>query len=87
MRFVVALGVLVATQLAGAQPGHAYDYYSGPWCAKSWGGDTLIENCSMASFEMCLNEIRGTGGNTQCGPNPRFHPTGDGPAPRRRHRG
>jgi hypothetical protein len=29
----------------------------------------------MRSFEMCLNEIRGTGGNTLCSPNPRYHAT------------
>ena len=74
MRFVVALGALAAIQLAGIGPGQAYQaYYDGPWCAQSWGGDTLITNCSMRSFEMCLNEIHGTGGNTLCSPNPRYH--------------
>jgi hypothetical protein len=87
MRFVVALGALAAIQLAGIGPGQAYQaYYDGPWCAQSWGGDTLITNCSMRSFEMCLNEIRGTGGNTLCSPNPRYRPTDGGPV-RRHHRG
>jgi hypothetical protein len=87
MRFVVALGALAAIQLAGIGPGQAYQaYYDGPWCAQSWGGDTLITNCSMRSFEMCLNEIRGTGGNTLCSPNPSYRPT-DGEPARRRHRG
>ena len=73
MRFVVALGALAAIQLAGIQPGQAYQaYYDGPWCAQFWGGDTHYMNCSMRSFEMCLNEIHGTGGNTLCSPNPRY---------------
>jgi hypothetical protein len=38
----------------------------------------------MRSYEMCRDEIRGTGGNTLCSPNPRYHA---GPAvPVRRHR-
>ena len=87
MRFVVALGALAAIQLAGILPGQAYQaYYDGPWCAQFWGGDTQYMNCSMRSFEMCLNEIRGTGGNTLCSPNPRYRPTNGEPA-RRHHRG
>jgi|GraSoiStandDraft_47_1057283.scaffolds.fasta_scaffold323886_1 hypothetical protein len=47
----------------------------------------------MRSFDMCLNEIRGTGGSVICSPNPRYR--GDGalrPPARRvvrhwRHRG
>jgi DDE superfamily endonuclease len=49
-----------------------------------WGGDTQIERCSMRSFEMCLNEIHGTGGSTVCTPNPRFHRTAIAPAERGR---
>jgi len=56
------------------------------WCAQFWGGDTQIMNCSMRSFDMCLNEIRGTGGNTLCSPNPRYRPNGVEPKPRRKHR-
>jgi hypothetical protein len=33
------------------------------------------ENCSMRSFEMCVNEIHGTGGNTVCSPNSRYQPS------------
>ena len=86
MRLVVALGALVMIQLTGARPAQAYQaYYDGPWCAQFWGGDTQFINCSMRSFEMCLNEIRGTGGNTLCSPNPRYRPMSE-PA-RRHHRG
>ncbi len=87
MRFVVALGPVVAIHLAGAAPGRAQSYVEGPWCAQFWGGDTQYMNCSMRSFDMCLNEIRGTGGNTGCSPNPRYHPPQAAPAARRRHRG
>ena len=88
MRFAVALAALAVVQLAGTQPGRSYQaYYDGPWCAQFWGGDTHYMNCSMRSFEMCLNEIRGTGGNTLCSPNPRWRPTGDEPVAHRRHRG
>lgn len=83
MRFVVALGALAAAQLAGAQPSRAN--YEGPWCAQFWGGDTQVEKCDLRSFQMCLNEIRGTGGNTLCSPNPHYHPFVVAPKPRRRH--
>jgi hypothetical protein len=88
MRLVVAIGALALIQVAGAQPGQASQaYYDGPWCAQFWGGDTHYMNCSMRSFEMCLAEIRGTGGNTLCSPNPRWRPTSGEPVARRRHHG
>ena len=74
MRFVMALGACAAIGIGAATPAMA-GYYDGPWCAQFWGGDTQYENCSMRSFEMCLNEIHGTGGNTLCSPNPRYHAT------------
>ena len=90
MRLVVALCALAAIGLGGIRPVQAFDpdysYYDGPWCAQFWGGDTQYMNCSMRSFEMCLNEIRGTGGNTVCSPNPRYRPMSREPA-RRSHRG
>ena len=90
MRFWLALGVVAVIQVSGAQPGQANQavpgYYDGPWCAQFWGGDTQYKNCSMRSFEMCLNEIRGTGGNTLCSPNPRYHPSDVDHIARRKHR-
>ena len=71
MRLVVAFGALAAMAIGGAQPAGAYE--QGPWCALFWGGDDQYENCSMRSFDMCVAEIRGTGGNTLCSPNPHFH--------------
>ena len=54
----------------GAAPSNAD--YEGPWCARFFGGSDYYEHCSMRSLEMCLDEIRGTGGNTVCSPNPRY---------------
>jgi len=70
MRSLVILGTLAAVLAVHARPSQAY--YEGPWCAQFWGGDTQYERCSMRSFEMCLNEIHGTGGNVVCTPNPRY---------------
>lgn len=53
----------------------------GPWCARFAGGSDYFEDCSMRSFAMCLNEIRGTGGSAICSPNPRYR--GDEGGPRR----
>jgi len=69
MRFVMALGACAL--IGAATPAMAGS--EGPWCAQFWGGDTQYKNCSMRSFAMCLNEIHGTGGNTLCSPNPRYH--------------
>jgi hypothetical protein len=81
MRFVMVLGACALIGVGTARPAAGHE---GPWCAQYWGGDTQYKNCSMRSFEMCLNEIRGTGGNTLCSPNPRYHAT---PAERtRRHK-
>jgi Protein of unknown function (DUF3551) len=74
MRFVMMLGACALIGIGAATPAMAGSY-DGPWCAQFWGGDTQYENCSMRSFEMCLNEIHGTGGNTLCSPNPRYHAT------------
>jgi hypothetical protein len=70
MRSLIILGTLATALVGGGRSSHAY--HEGPWCAVSWGGDSSYENCSMRSFEMCMNEIHGTGGNTVCSPNPRY---------------
>jgi hypothetical protein len=69
MRLVVIVCALSTVAIASAV--HASE---GPWCARFWGGDDYYERCSMRNFDMCLNEIRGTGGNTMCSPNPRYRP-------------
>jgi uncharacterized protein DUF3551 len=74
MRSLVILGTLATVLVINAPPSHAN--YEGPWCAVFWGGgDSSYENCSMRSYEMCINEIHGTGGNTLCSPNPRYQPS------------
>jgi hypothetical protein len=87
MRSAVILGTLATVLVMSARPGQAYE---GPWCAQFWGGDSQYERCSMRSFEMCLNEIHGTGGNTLCTPNPRYQPGSFEPSdqakPARRYR-
>jgi hypothetical protein len=84
MRSVMVFGAVVAMAIGGAQPARAYD--EGPWCALFWGGDDQYETCSMRSFEMCLAEIRGTGGNTLCSPNPHYHARRVESAPTRKPR-
>jgi hypothetical protein len=83
MRIVVVLAALAMALVIAALPGHATE---GPWCARFWGGDDYYESCSMRSFAMCLAEIRGTGGNTVCSPNPRYRPGLVDPAPRRKYK-
>jgi hypothetical protein len=83
MRIIVVLAVLAMALAVDALPSHASE---GPWCARFWGGDDYYESCSMSSFEMCLREIRGTGGNTVCSPNPRYRPASVDPAPHRKYR-
>ena len=87
MRLITACAALAAIQLlaAAASPAQA-GYYDGPWCARFWGGDTEYENCSMRGFEMCLAEIRGTGGNTLCAPNPHYRARRSESAPARNPR-
>jgi hypothetical protein len=73
MRNLAVLGVLtIAIALAlvaSTRQGHAYE---GPWCARTGGSEGYVESCSMSSFEMCLSEIRGSGGNAGCSPNPNY---------------
>jgi len=79
---IIVLAVLAIALVIVTLPGHATE---GPWCARFWGGDDYYESCSLRSFEMCLGEIRGTGGNTVCSPNPRYRHAFVGSAPRRKY--
>ena len=87
MRTVIKLTTVVpATAVAlllGAPASHAHE---GPWCARFGGSNDYVENCSMRSFEMCLNEISGTGGGAICSPNPRYHADSARPPVRRKYR-
>jgi hypothetical protein len=75
MRKPVVLGLLtIAVALALVTGTSQSQAYEGPWCAWWGGGQDYFERCSMRSFEMCLSEIRGTGGSTGCSPNPNYRP-------------
>ena len=74
MHRVALLGLCALGFALNANSSQANEYSEGPWCARFSGGNDYIENCSMRSFAMCLSEIRGTGGNALCSPNPRAWP-------------
>lgn len=74
MRKPVMLGMSALALVLSATGSHAYNESS--WCARFGGGSDYYENCSMSSFAMCLKEIRGTGGNAVCSPNPRARTLG-----------
>ena len=74
MHRVALLGLCAIGFALNANSSQANGYSEGPWCARFSGGNDYIENCSMRSFAMCLSEIRGTGGNALCSPNPRAWP-------------
>jgi hypothetical protein len=67
---VVTIAVALAL-IAGTRQSRAYE---GPWCARTGGSEGYVESCSMRSLEMCLSEIRGSGGNAGCSPNPNYRP-------------
>jgi len=74
MQKTAMLGISALALLLSATGSRAYN--ESPWCARFGGGSDYYENCSMSSFAMCLNEIRGTGGNAVCSPNPRARTLG-----------
>ena len=69
---VAVVGSVLATLQAGARSSYAY-------CAVSRGFEIVYEDCSFATFEACLAEIRGLGGS--CRPNSYYVP----PPPERRY--
>lgn len=69
--FATAVAVAISLNLRASQ---AYD---GPWCALTdIGGGVMHENCSVRSFEMCVQEVI-AGNRGFCNPNPRWQ----GPRP------
>jgi len=56
---------------------HASQAYEMPWCALTEiGGNAMYENCSIPTFELCVQEVI-AGNRGFCIPNPRWQ------APRR----
>jgi Protein of unknown function (DUF3551) len=77
MQFTLIVGALAAAMLFGLRPSQAFQ---GPWCAgTNTGGNTFHYNCSMPTFEMCVQEVI-AGNRGFCSPNPYYRPE---PPPRR----
>jgi hypothetical protein len=70
MKKIVLSGLCALALMSSLRSSQAYD--ESPWCARFGGGSDYYENCNMRDFATCLGEIRGTGGNTVCSPNPRL---------------
>jgi hypothetical protein len=70
MKKTVLSGLCALALMSSLRSSQAYD--DSPWCARFGGGSDYYENCNMRDFATCLGEIRGTGGNTVCSPNPRL---------------
>jgi len=62
--FLAIVGAFVAV-LSIAKPAEAQN---GAWCAYYNTGDGGSRNCGFATFEQCLADVRGIGGN--CSPSP-----------------
>jgi hypothetical protein len=74
MRLILAAAAVVAAIVFSLRPSQAYE---GPWCALTdIGGGVMHENCSVRSFQMCVQEVI-AGNRGFCNPNPRWQ----GPAP------
>jgi hypothetical protein len=66
--------LLVLAAVAGAilLGTHASQAFEGPWCAvTNTGGNNAHWNCSMRSFDMCVQEVI-AGNRGFCNPNPRW---------------
>jgi hypothetical protein len=69
MRIVLAAAAVVAAIFLSSRPSQAYE---GPWCALTdIGGGVMHENCSVRSFQMCVQEVI-AGNRGLCNPNPRW---------------
>jgi hypothetical protein len=74
MRIALAAAAVVTAIFLSSRPSQAYE---GPRCALTdIGGGVMHENCSVRSFEMCVQEVI-AGNRGFCNPNPRWQ----GPAP------
>lgn len=62
---VMLLG-LFAVAAFGDKPAVAQPNY--PWCAYYDLGQNGFRSCRFATFQQCLEDVRGVGGN--CGPSP-----------------
>jgi hypothetical protein len=83
MKKIVLSGLCALALMSSLRSSQAYD--ESPWCARFGGGSDYYENCNMRDFATCLSEIRGTGGNTVCSPNPRLRTKLSDPHTTHRH--
>jgi len=69
MRIALAAAAVVAAIFLSSRPSQAYE---GPWCALTdIGGGVMHKNCSVRTFEMCVQEVI-AGNRGFCNPNPRW---------------
>jgi hypothetical protein len=69
MRIVLAAAAVVTAIFLGLRPSQAYER---PWCALTdIGGGVMHENCTIPTFEMCVQEVI-AGNRGFCIPNPRW---------------
>jgi hypothetical protein len=83
MRTLLVIAVAATALLFGTRAGQAYE---GPWCAQyTIGADAFEENCSMRSFEQCLQEVL-AGNRGTCVRNLRYRGTYGDEKPRQKRK-
>lgn len=76
MRLSLLMLLAAFAAIAGAEkPALAEQNY--PWCAYYNIGQGGFRSCRFVTFQQCLDDVRGVGGN--CGPSP--YPTSPEPRP------
>jgi Protein of unknown function (DUF3551) len=74
MQFIFIVVAVAAAMLFDVRASQAYQ---APWCAgTNRGGSTFSYNCSLPTFEMCVQEVI-AGNRGFCSPNPYYR----GPEP------
>jgi hypothetical protein len=69
MQFMLIVVTVAAAILFDLRPSQAFQ---GPWCAgTNTGGSTFRYDCSMRTFEMCVQEVI-AGNRGFCSPNPYY---------------
>jgi Protein of unknown function (DUF3551) len=69
MQFILIVVVVAAAMLLNVRASQAYQ---APWCAgTNRGGSTFSYNCSLPTFEMCVQEVI-AGNRGFCSPNPYY---------------
>jgi hypothetical protein len=78
MRIILVATAVAAAMFFGPRASQAYE---SPWCALTEiGGGAMYENCTLPTFQMCVQEVI-AGNRGFCIPNPRWQ--GPRPAARR----